>query len=211
MLEIPNLQNANFDILFEQQKTGSHGKSLLLHVCCAPCATQCLTRLLDTFDITLYYSNDNITDIAEWNKRLTEVQKLVKIANNGDFEVQPLHPLKLVVQQADSAKFYNVIQGLEREKEGGARCAQCFKLRLSDTRQYALQNNFDFFSTTLTVSPYKNTRLLNTIGLGLQTENLEWLCSDFKKHNGYNESIRLANKYGLYRQHYCGCEFSIQS
>ena len=183
---------------------------LLLQVCCAPCATYCLTRLIAHFDVTLYYANDNITDPNEWQKRLGEVQKLVQIINNGNYEVTAIRPLKLVVQQQDSARFFAVAKGLEQEKEGGARCKQCFALRLGDAQKYAAEHGYDYFGTTLTVSPYKNSRLLNEIGLSLQTDKLKWLTADFKKQNGYNESIRLSQKYNLYRQHYCGCSSSAE-
>ena len=203
--------NENFDKLFletKQQTKQKHTK-LLLHVCCAPCATYCLTRVLDTFDVTLYYANDNITDCDEWNKRLREICKLVDIVNDGKYEVTPLRPLKLVVQDFDNGRFFAKAQGLEQEKEGGARCKECFVLRLADTQNYALEHGFHLFGTTLTVSPYKNSQLLNEIGLNLQTESLQWLQSDFKKQNGYNQSIWLSQKYALYRQHYCGCCFSL--
>lgn len=201
--------NTNFDKEFEKIKNGAAEQStLLLHVCCAPCATYCLTQVLDKFDVTLYFSNDNITNADEWQKRLCEVQKLVRLVNDGEFEVAPKYPLKLVVQNLDVKRFFAAAKGLEKEKEGGARCTQCFNLRLADTFNYAKQHGFNFFGTTLTVSPYKNSNLLNEIGQALQTESTLWLCSDFKKRNGYNESVRLSQKYNLYRQHYCGCVFS---
>ncbi len=200
--------NINYDKLFLQEKEREQGKKLLLHVCCAPCATYCLTQVLDAFDVTLYYANDNITSPEEWEKRLQELYKLVGIVNGGKFETQPKFPLKLVVQQQDSQRFFDVAKGLEKEREGGARCEKCFFLRLSDTQKFA-QNNFDLFGTTLTVSPYKNSAMLNEIGLALQTDTLKWLPSDFKKRGGYNESIRLCAKYDIYRQHYCGCAYSL--
>lgn len=201
----------NYDVAFEKVKNDlCDGTKLLLHVCCAPCATYCLTRVLDKFDVTLYYSNDNITDRNEWQKRLDEVQKLVDVVNNGQFEIAPKYPLKLVVQPFDNGKFFAVAKGYEREKEGGLRCEQCFMLRLGNTLDYAKSHNFDYFGTTLTVSPYKNSQLINQIGLELQ-QNVLWLPSDFKKHNGYNESVRLSQKYNLYRQHYCGCVFGLQN
>ena len=204
--------NVNYDKELEKIKERidpSAPPRLLLQVCCAPCATYCLTRLIAHFDVTLYYANDNITAPDEWQKRLGEVQKLVETVNGGKYEVQPIHPLKLVVQQQDSSRFFAVAKGLEQEKEGGARCKQCFNLRLTDTQKYAAENGFDYFGTTLTVSPYKNSQLLNEIGLTLQTDKLKWLTADFKKQNGYAESIRLSQKYELYRQHYCGCCYSI--
>ena len=203
----------NYDIIFQHLKNGidtSNPPKLLLHACCAPCSTYCLTRVLDKFDVTLYYVNDNITDNAEWQKRLGELTKLVGIVNNGQFEMQPLRPLKLIVQTFNADKYYNAVHGQENEREGGARCTTCFQLRLGDTLDYAQNNGFELFGTTLTVSPYKNSQLLNSIGLSLQTDTVQWLPADFKKHGGYNESVRLSQKYALYRQHYCGCEFSLQ-
>lgn len=205
--------NQNYDILFEQYKNGidaDNPPKLLLHACCAPCSTYCLTRVLDKFDVTLYYCNDNITDRAEWQKRLNELEKLATIVNEKRFETEPLRPLKLVVSPFDAEKFFAAVVGQEKEREGGARCETCFKLRLSDTAQYAADNGFELFSTTLSVSPYKNSRLLNEIGTSLQTDTVKWLPADFKKRGGYLESVRLSQKYGLYRQHYCGCEFSLR-
>ncbi len=228
----------NFDLAFENaKKNAPKGAKLLLHVCCAPCATYCLTRLLDLFDVTLFFFNDNITDKQEWQKRLDEVQKLVDVVNNGQFESLPSFPLKLVVKPFDNNAFFEVAKGLEQEREGGLRCTECFLLRLADTMQMANANNFDYFGTTLTVSPYKNSQLLNKLGESLQNGlqgalqefstkgnvfekthpqndlplKTKWLPSDFKKHNGYNESVRLSQKYDIYRQHYCGCCFALAS
>lgn len=205
--------NENYDILFEQFKNTvdiDNPPKLLLHACCAPCSTYCLTRVLDKFDVTLYYCNDNITDGAEWQKRLDELYKLVDIVNGKRFEVEPLRPLKLVTCTLNADKFYNAVRGQENEREGGIRCNTCFNLRLAATHDYAQNNGFELFATTLSVSPYKNSKLLNEIGLSLQTDTVKWLPADFKKHGGYNESVKLSNKYGLYRQHYCGCEFSLR-
>lgn len=205
--------NENYDVLFEQKRNTERDKKLLLHVCCAPCATYCLTRLLEDFDVTLFFANDNITAFDEWQKRLDEVRKLVSIVNDGKFEAQPKFPLKLVVRPFDNLRFFSVAKGLENQPEGGERCTQCFSLRLTDTMNFALEHGFDLFGTTLTVSPYKNSALLNKLGQALcqGNEKIQWLPSDFKKRGGYNESIRLSHEYGLYRQHYCGCAFSFPS
>ena len=203
--------NVNYDKELEKIIGGidrSAPPRLLLHVCCAPCATACLARLAESFDITLYYTNDNITDANEWQKRLDEVYKLTEIINGGRFETQPIRPVGLQVRQHCAERFFQAAQGLEQEREGGARCRQCFMLRLGDAKAYAENNGYDYFGTTLTVSPYKNSALLNETGKLLETDALKWLPSDFKKRNGYGESIRLSAKYGLYRQHYCGCVFS---
>ena len=198
----------NYDLAFRQNsRRYKDGDKLLLHVCCAPCATYCLTRLIEKFDVTLYFANDNIVDYDEWQKRLGQVQKLVDIVNNGQFEVQPKFPLKLVVQPFDNSKFFAVAKGLENYNEGGPRCKGCFKLRFQQTLDYAKDNGFDYFGTTLTVSRHKNSKLINEIGLALQGQ-VKWLVADFKKHNGFDESLRLAEKYNLYRQDYCGCGMS---
>ena len=206
------IMNVNYDRDLENIKTQINTEApprLLLHACCAPCSTYCLTQLLTHFDVTLYYANDNITDRTEWDKRLGEVKRLVGIVNSGEFVTQPIRPLKLVIQSFDSGRFFAVARGLEQEREGGARCRECFVLRLSDTAQYANENGYDYFGTTLTVSPYKNSQLLNEIGLSLQTDNVKWLPADFKKRDGYKQSIELSQRYNLYRQHYCGCTYSF--
>lgn len=208
------MNTPNYDKLFCEYIEKLDGKSLpklLLHVCCAPCATQCLTKLLPYFDVTLYYCNDNITVDGEWEKRLAEVEKLAGIINCGSFEANAAAPVKLAVKQLDANVFFAASKGLEREKEGGLRCRECFAMRLGDSINFAKENGFDLAATTLTVSPYKNSRLLNEIGLSLADKcgGIEWLPSDFKKHNGYAESVRLSQKYGLYRQHFCGCAFSF--
>lgn len=203
--------NVNYDILFEQITSAvdkSKPPKLLLHACCAPCSTYCLVRTLPYFDVTLYYANDNITAAEEWKKRLGELKKLVQIVNDGSFEIQPIAPLKLAVQNLDAERFFAAAKGLEKEREGGARCKECFTLRLADAAKFAQSGDFDYFGTTLTVSPYKNSRLLNEIGSSL-ADNVRWLPADFKKRGGYNESVRLSQKYCLYRQHYCGCAFSL--
>lgn len=182
---------------------------LLLHVCCAPCATYCLTQLIQRFDVTLYYSNDNIMPQEEWHKRLNELQRLTDIINGGGFTAQPIAPVKLTHTQYSPQRFLQAASGLESQPEGGARCEQCFVLRLKDAADYASQNGFDYLATTLTISPYKNSQLLNDIGYSLQNEQLKWLPSDFKKRDGYRQSIRLCEQYGIYRQHYCGCCFSL--
>ena len=203
--------NFNYDIAFEKIKGEIDTDApprLLLHACCAPCSTYCLTQVLTHFDVTLYYANDNITDQAEWSKRLHELNKLVDIVNGGKFVVEPLKPLELIVQPFDSGRFFAVAKGKENEREGGLRCNDCFTLRLSDTSKYAEEHRFNYFGTTLSVSPYKNSQRLNEIGATLQTNDLKWLAADFKKRDGYKQSIELSQKYELYRQHYCGCAYS---
>lgn len=212
--------NVNYDVLFgklvaeiekSSQKSEYVHKKLLLHACCAPCSTYCLTQVLPHFEVTLYYANDNITDRDEWQKRLDQLVKLVGIVSEGKFDVQPVAPLRLVVRDFAPERFFATAKGLEQAPEGGARCDKCFRLRLGDTAEYAERHGFDYFGTTLTVSPYKNSKLLNAVGEELATGNVLWLPADFKKRDGYNKSVQLSEKYGLYRQHYCGCAFSKQN
>ena len=202
--------NLNYDRQFEEIKKQRAGSRLLLHVCCAPCATYCLTRVLDAFDVTLYFHNDNVFPLTEWEKRLNEVRRLTEIVNDGNFETPALSPLKLEVKPFDYDAFLQYAKGLERQREGGLRCAACFEMRLDATAKYAKEQGFDLFGTTLTVSPYKNSTLLNQMGERAAAKyGADFLYSDFKKRGGYNESIRLSQKYALYRQHYCGCAFSL--
>ncbi|MCM1042824.1 MAG: epoxyqueuosine reductase QueH [Corallococcus sp.] len=205
------MNKPNYNRLFEETLQSSpKGSSLLLHACCAPCSTYCLYRTVEHFDVTLYYSNDNITNKEEWEKRLAELKKLIQIINCGKFEKQPLFPVKLAVKPLDSSAYFDCVIGYEGEREGGTRCDLCYEMRLSDTASLAKANGFDYFGTTLTVSPYKNSFKLNQIGNTLEsTVGVKFLQSDFKKLGGYSESIRLSEKYGLYRQHYCGCPFSL--
>ncbi len=207
------MNTPNYDKLLlatiDQLKESNAKPKLLVHVCCAPCTTYCLTQLLEAFSVTLYYANDNIYPESEWKKRLIELEKLARLIEKGEYENFAACKIELVAPKYSPQNFVCAAKGLEGEKEGGGRCTKCFEMRLTDTRDYALANGFDYFATTLTVSPYKNSRLLNEIGTSLQKENLLWLPADFKKRNGYQESIALSTKYGLYRQHYCGCEYSL--
>lgn len=189
----------NFEKLMQSQLEGLEGKKkLLLHCCCAPCASACLQRLNDYFDITAFFYNPNIED-GEYSRRRDELIRLLSQTGWGNFS-DCGH---------EKDKFYSAVKGLEREKEGGKRCEVCFSLRLEKTAQTAKDNGFDYFATTLTLSPLKNTALLNEIGEQLAKKyGVSWLYSDFKKKNGYLESIRLSKEYGLYRQNYCGCVYS---
>lgn len=189
--------NVNFNSLFEKQLLTLKGGKLLLHCCCAPCASSCLERLKDYFKITVLFYNPNI-DEPEYSKRKAELIKL--IGATGWAEILDC--------DSNAQDFYGAVKGLENEKEGGARCAECFKLRLEKTARLAKEGGFDCFTTTLTLSPLKNAALINSIGESLQSENTVWLYSDFKKRGGYLRSIELSKQYGLYRQNYCGCVFS---
>lgn len=172
---------------------------LLLHVCCAPCSTAVLERLAPYFDITAYYDNPNIDTGEEYERRKREEERFAEAAGFARVEAAPYEP----------EAFYLAARGLEKEKEGGARCEKCFILRLSRAARYAAQNGYDFFTTSLTISPLKNAALLNRIGEEAgQKHGVRFLPSDFKKKNGYRRSVELSKQFGLYRQDYCGCVYS---
>ena len=175
---------------------------LLLHVCCAPCSSYVLEYLKDYFQITVFYYNPNISSFEEYKKRLNEEKRFVK-----DYPFK--EEITIVDGDYDNDKFEELIKGLENEKEGGARCFKCYRLRLMESAKYARDNNFDYFTTTLTISPYKNANKLNEIGNDLENiYGVKYLYSDFKKKNGYKRSIELSHEYNLYRQDYCGCIYS---
>lgn len=172
---------------------------LLLHSCCAPCSSYVITYLYDYFDITILYYNPNIYPYEEYKKRKDEQIRLI-----SNFK-----GVKIIDCDYDNDIYNEVIKGLENEPERGSRCTKCFYLRLNKTGEIAKKNNFEYFGTTLTVSPYKNARLLNEIGEVISKKyDIKWLYSDFKKNDGYKKSIELSKKYDLYRQDYCGCIYS---
>lgn len=178
---------------------------LLLHSCCGPCSSAVISRLRDEYDITIFYYNPNIHPKEEYLKRKAEQLKLINILNNEGAEI------KVLDAEYDPNTYFEFVKGLEGEKEGGARCTKCFYLRLSKTADAAKENEFDIFGTTLSVSPHKNATLLNEIGLALEKQKgIKYLVADFKKKDGYKQSIELSKKYGLYRQNYCGCRFSSE-
>ncbi|MBO5776343.1 MAG: epoxyqueuosine reductase QueH [Clostridia bacterium] len=170
--------------------------SLLLHACCAPCASYCIEYLVSHFDLTLFYYNPNITERDEYDKRLKELERFAH-----EFGVN------VIDGGFDPNTFFEHTKGLEREPERGGRCSVCFELRLKKTQEEA-NGKYDYFATTLTLSPLKNANLINAIGQSLQGEGTTYLPTDFKKREGYKRSIELSNKYGLYRQNYCGCVYS---
>ena len=183
----------------------TRAKSLLLQCCCAPCSSHCLTVLEDKISITAYYYNPNITDRTEHDKRAEELKRLVGILNS-EF---PDADIEYAEGPFEPEKFYDAARGLEQEPERGARCAKCFELRLRETARKAKAEGYDYFATTLTLSPLKDARLINEIGERIaREEGVSWLCSDFKKKEGFKHSVELSDKYGLYRQDYCGCPFS---
>ena len=187
----------------KKQTKEAKGKKLLLHSCCAPCSSGVLYRLVDDFDITVYFYNPNMDSEEEYQKRASEQARYLK----EEFG----NKIKLIIPTFNKEEFLNAVRGLENEPEGGARCERCFTMRFANCVKYAEQNGFDFLTTTLTVSPYKNAPLINGIGEKLCKESsVDWLYCDFKKDNGYLKSIENSKKHGLYRQDYCGCEFSLE-
>ncbi len=176
--------------------------TLLLHSCCAPCSSYVLEYLSRFFAITVFFYNPNMDSEEEFLRRSQEQLRLIK-------EMPVKNPVKGVVIPFDAQEFYRVVKGLEHEPEGGRRCEKCFSIRLKKTAEYASKHNFDWFTTTLTISPLKNASLLNEIGERMGEEyGISFLPSDFKKKGGFLRSTQLSQEYGLYRQNYCGCIFS---
>ena len=176
--------------------------TLLLHTCCAPCSTAVIERLSKYFDITVFYYNPNIEPYEEYLKRKEEQKRLLK-------EYKSVRPIKFLDCDYENEEFSKFSNNLAENHEGGKRCMLCFYLRLKKTAHTASVNNFDYFGTSLTVSPYKNAYAINNIGLALEKkQGVKYLVSDFKKQNGYKRSIILAKEYNLYRQDYCGCKYS---
>lgn len=175
---------------------------LLLHSCCAPCSSHCIAYLSDYFKITVFYYNPNISSEEEYRKRVKEQIRFIN-------EYPAKYKVDFIEGDYDTESFYNMAKGLEDCREGGERCFKCYELRLRKTAQTASMNNYDYFTTTLTISPLKNSVKLNEIGLNMAEEyNVEYLVSDFKKKEGYKHSIELSKEYNLYRQNYCGCAYS---
>ena len=175
--------------------------TLLLHACCAPCSSYVLEYLNTLFDITLYFYNPNISPESEYEFRASELERLVTEMG--------LSSVKTVVEEYDPNPFFELAKGLEDLPEGGERCFKCYRLRLEKAIQYAKLLNFDYVTTTLTISPHKNAAVLNEIGGELAEKyGVAYLFSDFKKNNGYKRSCELSALYGLYRQNYCGCIYS---
>lgn len=171
---------------------------LLLHSCCAPCSTTCIERLKDYFDITIIYYNPNIEPFEEYEKRKKEQIRIIKMYNINYLDCD-----------YDNDLFHEMSNGLENVPERGIRCHKCYRLRLEYVCNIAKEKEFDYFGTTLTVSPYKLSKVINEIGYELENiYNVKYLPTDFKKQEGYKKSIELSNKYDLYRQNYCGCIYS---
>ena len=179
-------------------------KKLLLHSCCGPCSSYVITYLTNYFDITVLYYNPNISPYEEYIKRKNEQIKIIELLNS-----KSKNNIDIMDCDYDNNLYEEKIKGLEMEPERGKRCEVCYKLRIEKTANIAKDNNYDYFCTTLSVSPYKNANLINKIGEEMEQKyKIKWLYSDFKKKDGYKKSIMLSQKYNLYRQNYCGCIYS---
>ena len=187
----------NYNLIMKQQISNLTGKpSLLLHVCCAPCSSAVIQKLNEYFNITLFYFNPNTYPESEYNLRFEQFEKLTN--------------LQIIKCEYNHHQFLNEIIGLEQNKEGGYRCQKCIALRLKQSFKYAKDNGFDFVTTTLSISPHKDAEFINSIGQQFQKQyGVKYLYADFKKDNGYLNSINLSKQFNLYRQDYCGCEFSF--
>lgn len=200
------MQSRNFQkeldkIIEGNQKNGIVPK-LLLHSCCAPCSSYCLEYLSQFFSITIFYYNPNISPENEYIHRVEEQKRLISV-------LPAKHKIRFAEGNYDPGKFYNAVKGLENEEEGGERCFVCYRLRLQKAAQLAKELGFDYFTTTLSISPLKNAAKINEIGEDIAEKvGIKHLPSDFKKKNGYKRSIELSKEYSLYRQNYCGCVFS---
>lgn len=182
--------------------SGEKRPRLLLHSCCAPCSSYVLEYLSEYFEITVFYYNPNISPEKEYRMRVEEQQRLIS-------QMPLKNPVSFVEGKYDPQSFYEMAKGLEQVPEGGERCFGCFRLRLKETAKEAKKERYDYFTTTLTISPLKNAEKLNEIGREMAEQyGINWLPSDFKKKNGYKRSTELSKEYDLYRQNYCGCVFS---
>lgn len=202
-MQIRNYQK-ELDKIIETNTKEGRVPSLLLHSCCAPCSSYVLSYLSEYFRITVCYYNPNITSPEEFFKRAAEQKRLIE-------ELPVKYPVSFQIGEYHPEEFLQAVKGLEAEPEGGARCEVCFRMRLSYAGRVALENGFDYFTTTLSISPLKNAPLLNDIGEQISSEiGIPYLVSDFKKKDGYKQSVALSKQYDLYRQDYCGCVFSLR-
>ncbi len=196
-----NYQKKLEEIIAKEQKEG-RVPTLLLHSCCAPCSSYVLEYLSEYFKITVLYYNPNISPAKEYEARVAEQERLIS-------ELPTKHPVSFLAGEYRPEEFYTAVKGLEQCPEGGDRCTVCYEMRLREAAEAARSGGFDYFTTTLSISPLKDAKRLNTIGKRLGEEyGLSYLYSDFKKKNGYKRSTELSAQYGLYRQDYCGCVFS---
>lgn len=193
----------NYNLVMEDiiKKLNSKPK-LLIHACCGICSSSVIEKLNNFFQITILYYNPNTYPEEEYIKRYNTLKELIDKMKLS---------IEIIEVGYDSERFYSASKGLENEKEGGLRCTECFKMRLDKTAQIAKEKNYDYFSTTLTVSPHKNSKIINKIGEELEKKyQIKYLFSDFKKKDGFKRSNELSRKYNLYRQNYCGCKFSLE-
>lgn len=198
-----NYQKALEKIIEVNQKE-ERVPTLFLHSCCAPCSSYCLEYLAEYFHITVFYYNPNISPKIEYEKRVEEQKRLIL-----DLNKKVTYTIKMIEGNYEPERFYEMAKGMEKLPEGGERCFACYELRLREAGTYAKERNFDYFTTTLSISPLKNAQKLNEIGKRLGEElSILYLPSDFKKKNGYKRSIELSKEYELYRQNYCGCIYS---
>lgn len=199
-------QKINYQKLCEEEiskaSAGERVPSVLLHSCCAPCSSYCIEYLSQYFHVTVFYYNPNIYPDSEYYHRVKEQQEFIN-------RFPAKYPVGFIEGDFDTQEFYKAAKGLEQEPERGARCTECFRLRLGRTAEVAVEKGFDYFTSTLTISPMKDAALLNQIGSEMgEAHGVKWLPSDFKKKNGYLRSCELSREYGIYRQDYCGCVFS---
>ena len=197
------MNKPNFQAMTDREIEKLNGRkaTLLLHACCAPCSTASLEYLAQYFDITLFFYNPNISSAEEFGKRLDELKRFTE-------ECPFAKGIKIISPEYNHLEFLNVVTGLENAKEGGARCEKCFRLRLNKTAEQAEKSGFEYFATTLTISPLKNAEKINLCGEAAIVGNVIYLPTDLKKRERYKRSIELSREYGLYRQSFCGCEFS---
>lgn len=193
----------NYQLVLDETLKNLKGvPKLLLHVCCAPCSSYVLEYLSNYFEITVFYYNPNIDSQEEYLKRRDESLRFTK-------EFKGKYPINFVGMDHNNFEYEKVIKGMEYEKEGGIRCFECYRLRLEKSFIYAKEHNYDYVTTTLTISPLKNSKKINEIGHELEEKyGIKYLYSDFKKREGYKRSIILSYEYNLYRQNYCGCKYS---
>lgn len=192
------------DKLIEGLQKEGKTPTLLLHSCCAPCSSYVLEYLSNYFAITVFYYNPNIFPESEYTKRILEQKTIIT-------NMKMKHPVHFVAGHYERERFFYMAKGKEHMPEGSQRCYDCYQLRLEEAARVASEGEFDYFTTTLSISPMKNAEKLNEIGIELGKQyGVSYLQSDFKKKNGYKRSIELSKEYGLYRQDYCGCEYSYR-
>lgn len=196
------------DIITKEIEEAGSKPKLLLHVCCAPCSSYCLLYLSKYFEIITDFYNPNIAPEEEFIKRAKEFERFVRTINEEGIASSSV---EANIAEYDPKSFYEMAKGLEEVKEGGARCFKCYRLRMEHAAKEAVKRGADYFTTTLTISPLKNAEKINEIGEKLQEiYGVKHLPSDFKKKEGYKQSIELSREYSLYRQNYCGCVYSLR-